>query len=231
MAEPAPTPPLAFHRSVRARLLLITLLPMLLILPLLLGLTVANWSRRFDEVLIAKVNGELTIAHQHLAGLLENRGAAIAALGQSALLARTIARGDRSATEDLLNASRQGLGLDFLYLDVNDGEIVASPPVVGSKNNREWPVVEAALSGAQGAVIDLFDPADLARFGPALVERARIPLIPTSEAVPTERRQETRGMMVERRPWRHAFRRCGSVPAPHPAAAWRWRLRSRPGLE
>ncbi|MCB2093152.1 MAG: cache domain-containing protein [Rhodobacteraceae bacterium] len=196
MAEPAPTPPLAFHRSVRARLLLITLLPMLLILPLLLGLTVANWSRRFDEVLIAKVNGELTIAHQHLAGLLENRGAAIAALGQSALLARTIARGDRSATEDLLNASRQGLGLDFLYLDVNDGEIVASPPVVGSKNNREWPVVEAALSGAQGAVIDLFDPADLARFGPALVERARIPLIPTSEAVPTERRQETRGMMV-----------------------------------
>lgn len=190
------TPPLAFRRSVRARLLLIALLPLLLILPVLLGVTVANWSRRFDEVLIAKVNGELTIAHQHLAGLLENRGAAIAALGQSAILTATITHGDRVAIADLLATERQRLGLDFLYLVAQDGEIVSSPSVVGGSDRRDWPIAKAALSGKQVAVIDIFTPSDLSQFGPDLVERARITLVPTPAAVPTERRQETRGMVV-----------------------------------
>src|SRR5262249_53617193 len=49
-------------RSVRFRLLAIALLPMLVILPLLLGVAAYRWNARFDATLISKVNGDLTIA-------------------------------------------------------------------------------------------------------------------------------------------------------------------------
>jgi hypothetical protein len=58
-------------RSVRFRLLAIALLPMLVILPLLLGVAIYRWNARFDATLISKVNGDLTIAHQYLARILE----------------------------------------------------------------------------------------------------------------------------------------------------------------
>ena len=71
-------------RSVRYRLLAIALLPMLVILPLLLGVTIARWDAKFDAALISKVNGDLTIAHQYLARILENTGEHITALAGSA---------------------------------------------------------------------------------------------------------------------------------------------------
>ena len=181
-APPVPARPLAFRRTVRARLLLIALLPMLLILPVLLGATVASWSRRFDEALLAKVNGELTIAHQHLAGLLQSRDAAIVALARSADFAAVLAAGN-SGLADFLEAERLRLGLDFLYL---------APAGAQSR----WPVVQSALAGQSRAEIDIFGPEDLARFSPDLAQRARLPLVPTPAAVPTDRAEETRGMVV-----------------------------------
>ena len=56
-------------RSVRFRLLAIALLPTLVILPVLLGVTIVQWNARFNAMLISKVNGDLTIAHQYLARL------------------------------------------------------------------------------------------------------------------------------------------------------------------
>ena len=44
-----------WRKSVRVRLLAIALLPMLVVMPLFLGVVVANWSSRFDRLLIAKV--------------------------------------------------------------------------------------------------------------------------------------------------------------------------------
>ena len=71
-------------RSVRFRLLAIALLPMLVILPLLLGVAIYRWNVRFDATLISKVNGDLTIAHQYLARILEKTGVQIRALSLSA---------------------------------------------------------------------------------------------------------------------------------------------------
>ena len=71
-------------RSVRFRLLAIALLPMLVILPLLLAVAAYRWNTRFDATLISKVNGDLTIAHQYLARILEKTGVQIRGLGLSA---------------------------------------------------------------------------------------------------------------------------------------------------
>lgn len=167
----------ASRRSVRMRMLLIALLPLLIVLPLLLLTAVKSWTTRFDEVLIAKVHTELIIAHQHLDGLLANRGAAIEALAASvAFQATPIA--ERQA---FLEAARKRLGFDFLYF---------------TTQSKDWPVVAGALAGQTRSAIDIFSAEDLGTLSPELAARAQISLVPTKAAVATERTGESRGMVV-----------------------------------
>jgi len=182
--------------SVRIRLLAIALLPTLVILPIFLGVTAYNWSSRFDKLLIAKVNGELTIAHQYLSRIVESSHLQVQAFGDSALFADTVRQGDSDTLALVLEDRRQSLGLDFLYFIDSEGKIVSSPPVSSAADLLKWPVVQGALNGHQVTAIDVFSSDDLALFSSGLAERARLKLVPTKAAVPTDRTEETRGMVV-----------------------------------
>ncbi|WP_367714834.1 cache domain-containing protein [Nitratireductor sp. GISD-1A_MAKvit] len=182
-------------RSVRFRLLVIALLPTLVILPLLLGVAVYRWNTKFDAALISKVNGDLTIAHQYFARLLENTGERIAALGASARFRDTL-NADGTGLADLLESHRRALELDFLFLVPRDGAILASAPNLTGRPRRDWPIIQKAMSGAPATGIDIFSASELAAFAPAMAERARVELVPTANAVPTDRADETRGMIV-----------------------------------
>jgi signal transduction histidine kinase len=190
---PEETPPVtARFGSVRARLLLLTLLPMLVLMPLFIGAVALNWSARFDRLLIAKVNGELTIAHQYMTRILESSTDRLAALGASAIFEKNL----HSPDTGFLDKQRAALGLDFLYLIRDDGKITSSPSVAPGYNPVRWPVVRQAMSGTRAATIDIFSAADLSAFDPDLAQRANIPLVPTEAAVPTTRTDETRGMVI-----------------------------------
>ncbi len=185
---------IAFHNTVRVRLLLIALLPIMILLPLVLMTTVRNWSHRFDEVLIAKVSGELTVAHQHLAGLMQARGDAISALAQSA--AYRDLHTDKAELRAFLEQERIRMGLDFLYAIDTDGVIIFADADRTLPDQREWPVVRAALSGTASTEIDVFSATQLESISPTLARLARLKLVPTKAASPTERIEEPRGMMV-----------------------------------
>ncbi|MDP5327241.1 MAG: cache domain-containing protein [Paracoccaceae bacterium] len=174
------------QRSVRIRLLLIALLPMLVLLPLLLGTTVNRWSDKIDDLLLVKVNGDMTIAQQYLTRLMENSGERLEALAQSVALARAQASPDPAA---FLETQRQALGLDFLYL--SDGQ---SGP--GGFDPSGWPVVVRALSGRGQSAVDIFSSEALARLMPGLPARAAIPIVATSAARPSTRMTEDRGMVI-----------------------------------
>ncbi|MCR6498346.1 cache domain-containing protein [Shinella sp. CPCC 101442] len=183
-------------RSVRYRLLAIALLPMLVILPLLLGVTVYRWNEKFDATLISKVNGDLTIAHQYLAHILDNTGEHVTALGGSARF-RDVADDD-DALRAFLAEARARLELDFLYVIDPDGKLVTSVTAQTAASLRtDWPVIRDALAGKPATGIDIFDNADLQDLSPDLASRARLPLVSTPNAVPTERTEETRGMVVQ----------------------------------
>lgn len=184
-------------RSVRFRLLAIALLPMLVILPLLLGVAIARWNEQFNATLISKVNGDLTIAHQYLARILEYTGEHIKALGQSAQFRDVVSKEEKTALTELLEVRRVALRLDFLYLTDRDGNIVASAPEFESPNIRKnWPVVSSALSGSPSTAIDIFTSEELGAIAPGLTWRAKLELVETPNAVPTDRVVETRGMLV-----------------------------------
>lgn len=184
-------------RSVRFRLLAIALLPMLVILPLLLGVAIYRWNAKFDAALISKVNGDLTIAHQYLARILEKTGVQLRALSLSARFHEVLAPDARGSLQDLLDETRKEIGLDFLYLTNGRGDVVASSPPLQHRPRSDWPIIMSALSGQVLATgVDIFGHDELAAISPALAERARLDLVPTPNAVPTDRSTETRGMVV-----------------------------------
>ncbi|MBP0110408.1 sensor histidine kinase [Bradyrhizobium vignae] len=184
-------------RSVRFRLLAIALLPMLVILPLLLGVAIYRWNAKFDATLISKVNGDLTIAHQYLARILEKTGVQLRALSLSARFHEVLAPDARGSLQDLLDETRKEIGLDFLYLANGHGDVLASSPPLQHRPRSDWPIIMSALSGQAPATgVDIFGNDELAAISPAMAERARLDLVPTPNAVPTDRSTETRGMVV-----------------------------------
>jgi C4-dicarboxylate-specific signal transduction histidine kinase len=188
------------RRSVRHRLLAIALLPMLVILPLLLGVSIASWSAKFDAALISKVSGDLTIAHQYLARILERTGERLVSVTDSARFQDALRKGSdaNGGLETLLKETAREQGLDFLYLIDDRGRIVASEyPMASGAVRWNWPVVVSALGGRSTTGIDVFEPAELSAISPDLARRARLELIPTEGSAPTRLTEETRGLVLQ----------------------------------
>ena len=163
-------------RSVRARLLIIALLPMLILMPLLIGITTQRWLWRTDQILAARVASDLTVAQQYLAHLIDSTGGQVAALGQSAAF-RDLTADD---PDHFLATSRQRLGLDYLLL--LDGSGRARTPD------------EVTLPTGTG--IALLEAPTLTALSQPLAAGARIPLIATPASAPDGRQAETRGMVI-----------------------------------
>ncbi len=198
MAEHASDKVASRSVSIRVRLLAIALLPTLVILPLLLVATMARWEGKFDALLISKVNGDLTIAHQYLLRILENTGEHLNALSESVAL-RDAASSSREtgSLANYLRESRERLKLDFLFLVEPDGRIIGSVDTPSSTAIRtDWPVMASAFAGRPSTAIDILSHEELAAISPALAKRASLDLVPTPNAVPTDRTAETRGMVV-----------------------------------
>ncbi|MCA0919401.1 cache domain-containing protein [Pseudooceanicola nanhaiensis] len=160
---------------------------MLVLLPMMLGSAMIRWSGRIDDILITKVNGDLTIAEQYLGRLIEGSGERLDAIAQSVALHNAL--DDPEAFTALLEAEKRRLSLDFLY--VTDGSRTAR-----GFAPRDWPVVRAALNGEARSAVDVLPAPSLEALAPGLARRAAIPMVPTRNAVPTDRPVEDRGMVV-----------------------------------
>lgn len=198
--EPLDGAPRSRAHSVRYRLLAIALLPMLVILPALLGLAIYRWNAKFDEALISKVHSDLTIAHQYLARILEDTGERLSAVTNSVRFQDALRSGNGSAgpLEDLLKETAETLGFDFLYIIADDGNIAASKyPIASGSLRRDWPAVASALDGRPKTVIDVFEASDLSTISAGLAEKARIKIVPTDENPSEGSTEETRGLVLQ----------------------------------
>lgn len=172
--------------SVRLRMLFLALSPLVVLMPLLLVLGMSRWTADYDEVLIVNVESDLRIAEQYLARLMAGTGDDLGGLATSAEFATVLKQPDQSRRTYFEN-KRQVLGLDFLYF-LPEAEAIDAA--------ARWPVIASALNGRQATQIDIFGSDTLAGFPGGLAARARIALIDTEAAVPTDRTAEDRGMVV-----------------------------------
>ncbi|RXV60727.1 two-component sensor histidine kinase [Roseovarius sp. A46] len=174
-------------KSVRLRLLILALLPLVVLMPALLAVAVGRWSANYDALLITNVETDLRVADQYVQRILTTTGGDVTALARSLRFDRTL-REDGADLSGFLARERDTLGLDFLYYLPR-----------ARAGDTGWPVIARAAAGVPATEIDLFAQDDLAALpetGPALADRALVPLIPTKAAVPTTRTVEDRGMVV-----------------------------------
>ena len=173
-------------RSVRLRLLVLALAPLVLLLPTLLFLGMTRWTADYDALLIAKVESDLKIAEQYLARIMATTGDELYGIAESTAFAEALAAGE-GAQVAFFDERRETLGLDFLYY---------LPADRAARAAETWPVIRDGLGGQPATEIDVFGARHLAALGDNLAARARIPLIETEAAVPTDRTVEDRGMVV-----------------------------------
>ena len=172
--------------SVRLRLLVLALAPMVLLMPLLLFLGMTRWTADYDKVLIANVESDLRIAEQYLSRIMGVTGDELRSVAESVEFLEVLEAGEPEKATYFEN-KRSALKLDFLYY---------LPMAEAGDAAARWPVIAGGLAGSSVTQIDLFGPEDLAALGPELVDRARLRLIETEAAVPTDRVVEDRGMVV-----------------------------------
>ncbi|MEM1006082.1 MAG: cache domain-containing protein, partial [Pseudomonadota bacterium] len=173
-------------RSVRWRLLIIALLPLVVLMPLLLGVTMVRWINRYDDLLIAKVASDLRVAEQYFGRIESTQAAAVSAVAQSVGFAQALTQGDQSLAA-FLERARNDLGLDFLNWD--------TLPDSGLPRPLRDAAVAASQQQAAGNLV-LLDAQDMEMISQSLPARAAISLVPTEAARPIARDVESRGMFI-----------------------------------
>ncbi|MBI5900644.1 MAG: cache domain-containing protein [Rhodocyclales bacterium] len=187
-----------FRGSLRFKLLALALGPLLLAVPILVGILVTWGAVYYDRLLITKVQSDLAVAHGYFDQVKQGVGRRVETLAGSERLARTLReRPGAPALAERLREMRQQLNLDFLILLDHDGRVKAASggPAIGT-GYASWEVARRALSGHAEIEVDILDAGQLAAIDPQLADRARTPLIPTRNAQPTQRSEETRGMLM-----------------------------------
>lgn len=172
--------------SVRLRLLILALLPLVVLMPLLLAIAINRWAANYDDLLIANVDSDLRIAEQYLEQILTTTGDSVQALASSSNF-ETAASLRRAQFNDYLEHQKRALGLDFLYY---------LPRAAAQKEASKWPVIAAGVHANGATEIDIFSGKELEKIDFDLAQRARVTLIETEAAVPTDRIFEDRGMVV-----------------------------------
>jgi two-component system NtrC family sensor kinase len=181
--------------SVRARLLAMVLSPILIALPIIVGLLVYWGNVYYDRLLVYKIAADMAVANQYLDRVLDTIGANATRLADSARLAEV--RTDPDAARLLLADSRVKLGFDFIFLLDERGRLVASSNGPSTTPDHAfWPVVESARGGKPRTGIDVYSPEQLAAIDAELAKRAYVAVVPTRNAAPDTKHEERRGMII-----------------------------------
>lgn len=167
----------SIRRSIRHKLLALTLIPVAFVLPIALaGLIAWGASFTYDQLYI-KVSTDLAVAHDAFERIQSDHLNLLARLGESYRFRNALSRGDDTALQALLDELRETAG--FSYLRVSTEPEAAAP------------------IGAQPRVgIEILGPGDLERLRPGLADSVHLPLLQTKRARPTQRTEETRGMVI-----------------------------------
>jgi two-component system NtrC family sensor kinase len=188
--------------SIRNKLLAMALLPLLVVLPLLVGALVIWGNAAYDRLLITKVRSDLAVARGYFEQVLAEVGSGTHAVGSSQALHQALQRRDMEAAQRLLARERQRLGFDFFNLYQLDGRLLtagwSSPELATTRlyAPASGPAAIHARVSTDQAHLARLEASELLALAPHLAPRIHIPLIATRSAVPTSRSIEDRALVM-----------------------------------
>ena len=184
--------------SIRNKLLAMVLLPLAGVLPLL-GLLLLWWGNvAFDRMLITKIRADLAVAQGYFERVQVEVGASTASVADSHALHLALAQPGDAAIVALLQRAKVHERLDFINLRAADGTLRASDSGPARATEpaspaRRW---AAADTPAGHTSVEILQVAQLDALASGLRERVELPLLPTRDAAPTERKREDRAMVL-----------------------------------
>lgn len=191
------------HLSVRHKLLALSLLPLLVVLPLLVAALVLWGSSAYDRLLITKVRSDLAVAHGYFGRVLAEVGSGTQALANSHTLHLALARQAPLDLQQELAKARQQRGFDFVNLYTLDGRLMSASWQATTRTADGTGVTLAASQpdpalqdNGTGARLQLLSQAQLLALAPHLAPRLNIALIPTQGAAPSTRSREDQALVM-----------------------------------
>lgn len=200
--SPSALTPRWLAHSIRNKLLAMALLPLLVVLPLLVGALVIWGNAAYDRLLITKVRSDLAVAHGYFEQVLAEVGAGTQAVAASQALYHAVQRQDMTAIQRLLSRERQRLGFDFFNLYALDGRLLTAgwqeevPSAIALRAPASGPAALQAGISTDRASLARLERVDLLALAPHLAPRLHIPLIDTRSAAPTSRSEEDRALVM-----------------------------------
>ena len=189
--------------SLRAKLLALVLFPILVVAPASVGF-VALWSHGFSQQqLLRRVNTDLLVAHEAFTRLQNDYLRELERLAASHAFYTAFRDRDGQRVRNQLAAMRGTTGFDFVHVtDLQGRRLLRPAPAdlgVGAATGYSRGSVlqqRAVTVGASFVGVEIYAAEELAREDPELAGRARVALVPTPGAAPSDRREETRAMVV-----------------------------------
>ncbi|MEW8023608.1 MAG: cache domain-containing protein [Candidatus Thiodiazotropha sp.] len=186
----------AIRGSLRYKLLVLVLFPILLIMPIALGLAI-YWGSQFSyEQLFIKVNTDLSVAEDNFHRLQEDYLNTLGRLAESYAFYTALESKSGLVVNTQLAELQQSAGFSYLHLLGVDGKRLFLSYGEAEKRGHSSPSLLAALQGHPRVEIEIFSAEALDEQSPGLAKQVELPLIDTPRARPTVQRIEGRGMMI-----------------------------------
>ena len=184
----------AVRETVRYKLLVLVLFPILLVMPIVLALAI-YWGSKFTyDQLFIKVNTDLTVANDIFGRIREDYLNRLGRLAESYAFRTAIEADNTDLIQQQLSDLKTATGFTYLHvIDISGNRLYQEYPAGQSRSSS------SLLTAAQGLPIvgvEIFSAEDLAKEDPFLVRANELPLLETPRARPTDRKVEQRGMMI-----------------------------------
>ncbi|MDX1512135.1 MAG: cache domain-containing protein [Gammaproteobacteria bacterium] len=184
-------------RSLRHKLLVLVLLPILLIAPATVAFAIF-WSQIFSHAqLLNRVNADLVVAYDHFVRLQRDHLRELEQLAGSYEFLIAYINSNKERVENQLAAIRDTTGFTFLHVTDLYGRKIYTPEPFEFETSKRTPLQRKVVELGQAAVgIEIFALEDLHAESVGLAESVHIPLVSTPRAAPTERDAESRAFVV-----------------------------------
>lgn len=184
----------AVRETVRYKLLVLVLFPILLVMPIVLALAI-YWGSKFTyDQLYIKVNTDLTVAADIFERIREDYLNRLGRLAESYAFRTAIEAANADLIQQQLSDLKTATGFTYLHvIDISGNRLYEENPTGHSRSSS------SLLTAAQGLPVvgvEIFSAEDLAIEDPFLVRANELLLLETPRARPTDRKVEERGMMI-----------------------------------
>lgn len=184
----------AVRETVRYKLLVLVLFPILLVMPIVLALAI-YWGSKFTyDQLYIKVNTDLTVATDIFERIREDYLNRLGRLAESYAFRTAIEAANADLIQQQLSDLKTATGFTYLHvIDISGNRLYEENPTGHSRSSS------SLLTAAQGLPVvgvEIFSAEDLAIEDPFLVRANELLLLETPRARPTDRKVEERGMMI-----------------------------------